>query len=82
MYCATENYRIHSIRHRGYCFFHHAILCGFYLRVTTILERCLLNSGRKVKKSTASRKVKWLQTPTQRDIAMHATVTDTELEEI
>ena len=47
----------------GHYLFHHAILCGFYSRAATIRERRLLNSGRKMKKSTGSRKVEWLQTP-------------------
>ena len=37
-------YCICSIRRHGYYLFHHAILCGFYLRVTTNRERHLLNS--------------------------------------
>ena len=32
--------------------FHHAILCGFYLRAATIREWCLLNLGQETKKST------------------------------
>ena len=32
--------------------FHHAILCGFYLRAATIQEWCLLNLGREMKIST------------------------------
>jgi len=36
---------------------------GFYLRAATIKEQLLLNLGRTMKKSTASRKVEWLQIP-------------------
>ena len=42
-------YRICSIRRHGYYLFHHAILCGFYLRATTNRERHLLNSVLSVK---------------------------------
>ena len=42
-------YCICSIRRHGYYLFHHAILCGFYLRVTTNRERHLLNSVLSVK---------------------------------
>ena len=38
----NTNYRIRSIRRRGYYLFHHAILCGFYSRAATIRERRLL----------------------------------------
>ena len=45
--------------------------------VATIQVRCLLSSGQKMKKSTASRKVEWLLMPgSQHDTAMLATVTD------
>ena len=44
-----NKYRIRLIRRRGYYLFHHAILCGFYLRAVTIRERHLLNSVVSVK---------------------------------
>ena len=37
-----KNYCICSIRHPGYCLFHHAILCSFYSRVATNREWRLL----------------------------------------
>ena len=43
------NYRICSIRRRGYYLFHHVILCGFYSRAATNRERRLLNSVSSVK---------------------------------
>jgi len=49
------------------------IFCSFHLRVATIREQHLLNSvntdGMEDEKSTASRKVKWLQTPGSQDNA-------------
>ena len=45
----------HSIGRCGYYLFQCAILCGFYLIATTIWERRLLSSGRKMKKSTGCR---------------------------
>ena len=44
-----KNYCICSIRHPGYCLFHHAILCSFYSRVATNREWRLLNSVLSVK---------------------------------
>ena len=36
---ANANYRIHSIRCRGYYLFHLAILCGVHSRAATIQKR-------------------------------------------
>ena len=44
-----KNYCICSIRHPGYCLFHHTILCSFYSRVATNREWRLLNSVLSVK---------------------------------
>ena len=46
---AKNEYRICSIRRRGYYLFHHVILCGFYSRAATNRERRLLNSVLPVK---------------------------------
>jgi len=72
-------YHIRSIGRHGYYLFHYTILCGFYSRVATIRERCLLSSGQMVK-FIASRNVEWLQTPERQSKetpCMLATATDT-----
>ena len=53
------------------------------VELASIRKRCLLNSGREMKKSTASRKAEWLQMPGSQseETATFATVTDTEFKE-
>ena len=86
----SYNYRICSIRRRGYYLFHHAILCGFYSRAAFIKLSgigkifCKCKGFEKSQFYKINRKggvAADARESIRRDTATLATATDTELEE-